>query len=129
MTSDSRGIPCRLAGIWLAAAVALAPPGVVHAAAGPAANDAAMLSLAKSSGCLACHAVHHKKVGPAYAAIAARYAGNAKALDILQNAILNGHVGTWGVIPMPAYGGSQQVLTPAQARQLAQWIMGMRAQA
>lgn len=72
--------------------------------------------------------MHHKKVGPAYEAIAARYANNSKALDILQNAILNGHVGTWGVIPMPAYGGSQQDLTSAQAHQLAQWIMGMKPQ-
>ena len=129
MTSVPRGIKSRLTCAWLAGAAALASPGVAHAAAGPATNAAAMLSLAKASGCLACHAMRHKKVGPAYAAIAARYAGNAKALDILQNAILNGHVGTWGVIPMPAYGGSQQDLTPDQARQLAQWIMGMRAQA
>ncbi len=129
MTSGLRGIQGRLLGAWLVGAAALASPGVAQAAAGPATNDAAMLSLAKASGCLACHAMHHKKVGPAYATIAARYAGNAKALTILENAILDGHVGTWGVIPMPAYGGSQQILTPDQARQLAQWIMGMRGRA
>jgi Cytochrome c551/c552 len=85
----------------------------------------AMLALAKSSGCLACHALQQKKIGPAYAAIAARYANKPGALVTLQRAILQGESGTWGVIPMPAYGGSQNVLTPAQAHDLAQWILGL----
>lgn len=127
MTLDVNARKSCFARTLLAVVAALALSGVAQAAA-PATQDTAMLSLAKSSGCLACHALQHKKVGPAYAAIAARYAGNSKALDILQNAILNGHVGTWGVIPMPAYGGSQQDLTSAQARQLAQWIMDMKPQ-
>jgi cytochrome c len=35
--------------------------------------------LAKSSGCLNCHAVDTKKVGPAFKDIAAKYKGNAGA--------------------------------------------------
>ena len=36
-------------------------------------------ALAKSSGCLNCHAVNAKKVGPAFKEIAAKYQGNADA--------------------------------------------------
>ena len=35
--------------------------------------------LAKSSGCMNCHAVDTKKVGPAFKDIAAKYKGNADA--------------------------------------------------
>jgi cytochrome c len=36
-------------------------------------------ALAKSSGCLNCHAVDTKKVGPAFKDVAAKYKGNAGA--------------------------------------------------
>ena len=42
-----------------------------------AADDAS--ALAKSSGCLNCHAVDTKKVGPAFKDVAAKYKGNADA--------------------------------------------------
>ena len=37
--------------------------------------------LAKKHGCLNCHAVDAKKVGPSYKSIAAKYKGNAGAAD------------------------------------------------
>lgn len=46
------------------------------AAAGPA---AAQEALAKSAGCLNCHAVDTKKMGPAFKDIAAKYKGKADA--------------------------------------------------
>ena len=91
-----------------------------HAASVDAAK---MLDLARSSGCLACHALDHAKVAPSYAEIAKRYHGQPDAVRTLQQAILNGHSGTWGLIPMPAYGGSQNLLTAAQARDLARWVL------
>lgn len=112
-----------------ASAAARSATSSAASSAASAATDAgkvdavAALALAKSSGCLACHALQQKKIGPSYAAIAARYANNPKAAANLQHAILHGESGTWGVIPMPAYGGSQKVLTPAQAQQLARWIL------
>lgn len=85
----------------------------------------AMMALAQSSGCLACHALNHAKVAPSYAEIARRFHGQPKALQTLQNAILNGHSGTWGLVPMPSYGGAQNLLTPAQAEDLARWVLSM----
>lgn len=86
-------------------------------------DAAKMLELARSSGCLACHGLEHAKVGPSYAEIAKRFQGRPDAVRTLQDAILNGHSGTWGIIAMPSYGGSQNLLTPAQAEDLARWVL------
>jgi cytochrome c len=40
-------------------------------------------ALAKSSGCLNCHAVDTKKVGPSFKSVAAKYKGNADAEAML----------------------------------------------
>jgi cytochrome c len=45
--------------------------------------------LAKSSGCLNCHAVDTKKVGPSFKDIAAKYKGNAGAEAKLTDEISN----------------------------------------
>jgi len=58
--------------IVLAAAVAVALAG-----ASGVAN--AQEALAKSSGCLNCHAVDTKKMGPAFKEVAAKYKGKADA--------------------------------------------------
>ena len=39
--------------------------------------------LAKSNGCLGCHAIDAKKVGPSFKSIAAKYKGKAEAEDKL----------------------------------------------
>ncbi len=106
----------------LLAALPLALLAVPTAGAAPVRDTA---PLAKSVGCFACHAVDHAKVGPSYAAVAARFAHDPNATAILQDAILNGHQGTWGIIPMPAYAPDGD-LTPRQAHQLARWILSLR---
>ncbi|WP_449369907.1 c-type cytochrome [Thiomonas sp.] len=90
-----------------------------------AASAADMQKLAESEGCFSCHAIDHKKVGPAYTAVAQRYAHNPHAAAILQDAILNGHQGTWGVIPMPAYA-PDGYLNKHQALDLAKWILSLK---
>ncbi|CQR31566.1 Cytochrome c-551 [Thiomonas arsenitoxydans] len=81
-----------------------------------------MLALAKQKNCLACHAVDAKIVGPAYKAVAEKYAGKPGAEQMLVNAVLHGHVGTWGQVPMPA----NTDVTPAQAKQLVAWILSLK---
>ena len=111
-------------GLFVTAALlgSLGPAGGARAATVDASR---MMALAQSSGCLACHALDHRKVAPSYAALAQRFQGRPDAVQTLQNAILNGHSGTWGILPMPAYGGAQDVLTPAQAQDLARWVLSM----
>lgn len=79
-------------------------------------------ALAKSKNCMACHAVDKKLVGPSYKDVAKKYAGDAKAVDMLATKIMKGGSGVWGAIPMPA---NPQV-NDAEAKKLAAWILGQK---
>lgn len=57
----------------------------------------------KEAGCTACHMVERKIVGPSYADVAAKYENTAENIALLTNHVINGHVGTWGEIQMPAH--------------------------
>ena len=67
----------------------------------------ANLDLAKASGCLACHSVEKKVVGPAWKDVAAKYKGDAGARDRLIAKVKAGGKGNWtavtGGVPMPPY--------------------------
>jgi cytochrome c len=77
------------------------------------------LALAQANGCLGCHAIDHKVVGPAYKDVAAKYAKKPDAVAYLSNKIKVGGSGTWGPIPMPG----QAQLSDAQRKELAQWVL------
>lgn len=68
-----------------------------------AASDS--LELARKSGCLACHSVDMKVVGPAWNAVADRYRNDPAARSKLDNSIKKGSRGKWsamnGGVPMP----------------------------
>ncbi len=76
-------------------------------AANPAAAPAAMASapalankdLAAKSGCLTCHAVDKKLIGPAFKDIANKYKASDEAMLIAK--VKAGGKGVWGPIPMP----------------------------
>ncbi|QCB45101.1 c-type cytochrome [Hydrogenophaga sp. PAMC20947] len=78
-------------------------------------------ALAKSKNCMACHATDKKLVGPAYKEVAKKYAGDAKAVDMLATKIVKGGSGVWGAIPMPA---NTQV-SEADAKKLAAWVLSL----
>jgi len=65
------------------------------------------LDLAKASGCLACHAVDKKVVGPSLLDVAKRYKDQADARDVLFEKVKSGGNGSWteltGGVPMPPY--------------------------
>ena len=79
-------------------------------------------ALAKSKNCMACHAVDKKLVGPAYKDVDKKYAGDAKAADMLAAKIIKGGSGVWGAIPMPA---NTQV-NEADAKKLAAWVLSLK---
>ena len=82
-------------------------------------------SIAKGSDCFSCHATDQKIVGPAFTAVAEKFAGQANAEATLSQAIANGHVGTWGSVPMPAH----PQLSSAQISQIVSWILSLKANA
>ena len=79
-------------------------------------------ALANKSGCLGCHAVATKLVGPAYKDVAAKYAGQADAQAMLAQSIRNGSVGKWGELPMPAH----PKLSDADVKKLAAWVLSAK---
>jgi len=75
--------------------------------------------LIKKYGCVACHNVEKKIVGPAFKDISAKYKSLSYAETYLADKIRNGAQGTWGGIPMPAQ--KQVIVTDAQ--EIAKWIL------
>lgn len=61
------------------------------------------LALAKKSGCLACHSIEKKIVGPAWMDVSKKYQGQAEIRDKLVNKVKTGGKGAWGQVPMPPY--------------------------
>lgn len=71
--------------------------------------------------CRACHRTSVNLVGPAYAAIAARYEATPANIDLLVSKVLQGGEGVWGDTPMTAH----PALDPAMARQLVEQILAL----
>ncbi|MCE1182936.1 MAG: c-type cytochrome [Rhodocyclales bacterium] len=69
-------------------------------AAKPAAAPTTM-DLANKSGCMACHGVNNKIVGPGFNEVVARYKDQADAEGKLVAKVKAGGQGAWGTIPMP----------------------------
>ncbi|MCU0933370.1 MAG: c-type cytochrome [Thiobacillaceae bacterium] len=85
-------------------------------AAGQAAADEAT---AKTNGCLACHAVDKKMVGPSFKSIASKHKGEANAADKLAASVRAGGKGTWGQVPMPP----QAKISDADLKKVLAWIL------
>jgi S-disulfanyl-L-cysteine oxidoreductase SoxD len=88
-------------------------------AAAPAAVVNANLELANKSGCMACHGVNNKIVGPGYNEVQARYAGQPDAEDRVFAKVKNGGQGAWGSVPMPPNGH----LKDEDLKTLVKWIL------
>lgn len=72
------------------------------------------VSLADSKGCLACHSVDTKLVGPAYKDVAIK----GETAQALIASIKNGSQGKWGETPMPP-----QTVSDDEAKTLVTWIL------
>jgi cytochrome c551/c552 len=94
-----------------------AKPAVPAAVSAPAPATAAALGLLKQHGCVVCHGMDSKIVGPAFSDVAKKYAGRADVQSYLAGKIQSGGTGLWGAIPMPA-----QTLPPADAQAIAKWL-------
>jgi cytochrome c len=79
--------------------------------------------LATKHDCFQCHDIEHKKVGPAFRDVAARYRyyGDPNAPLWLAKAIRGGTRYTWGGISMPGHPSVNE----ADAKTLAEWILSL----
>jgi len=104
-----------------------------------AADDPAMLKLASTSGCLACHQVEPggkgpnglAPIGPAWRDVAAKYKGEKAAPDQLTRTVLvgsNPYTSHWKVkvsgLGMPP---NEVAISEPQARALVNWILALEA--
>jgi len=118
----SRAVPVAFGAAASILASALSLPASV------AANEA----LAKAKGCLACHAIDKKAVGPTYKDVAKKYAGQSDAAVKVASAIVKG-------TPIPKGVGWQKegkaalpfmspnaTIRPDEAQALAQWILSQK---
>ncbi len=99
----------------LAAAGSMVMAGAAYAqASGGSAAGAAGADLAKAKGCLGCHSVAEKKVGPAYKDVAAKYKGNKDAEATLTAKLKDGK------------GHMKIAATDAELKTLVQWALSAK---
>jgi len=70
-------------------------------------------------GCVACHALDSRVVGPSFKEVAAKYAADAGAADRLAAKIRAGGEGAWGQVPMPP----NPSVSESEAKTLAGWVL------
>lgn len=103
------------------AAPAVKQPVATNAAT-PVVSREDFLKLAKEIGCLSCHSIDKKLLGPAWKNVAAIYRDNPAAEAILMSKIAKGGSGVWGKIAMPAYPD----LSEAKSRVLVKFILSLK---
>jgi cytochrome c len=80
--------------------------------------------LMEKGGCIACHRIDEKLIGPPYKAVAAKYRSNkAEALAYLLTKVREGGEGVWGDVPMPA--NSIEKIDDADLKTLLEWILAL----
>ena len=93
--------------------------GLSQAAEMSAEEKASTKQLAQDSGCLSCHSLTEKIVGPAYSSVAEKYKDQNDAAASLVQSIQYGSKGKWGRIPMPAHPS----LAADDLNKLARWVL------
>lgn len=82
-------------------------------------SNQAAATLANQSGCLVCHKIDEKLVGPGFQDVAEKYKGQAGAVEMLTQKIKKGGAGSWGRIPMPPH----PQLSDESSNVLAAWVL------
>ena len=78
--------------------------------------------LLEKNACAGCHQLDERAVGPSFREVAARYAGDAGAVDRLSAKIRDGGRGAWGQVPMPPNPG----LSDDELKRLVGWVLQQR---
>jgi cytochrome c len=76
-------------------------------------------ALAKKYGCMACHQVDKKVVGPSYKDVAAKYKGKADAPAMLAGKVKKGGSGVWGPVAMPPH----PQVSDADMQKIIKWVL------
>jgi len=82
-----------------------------------------MPELAKKNGCVACHSIDKKLVGPAWMDVSKKYKGKAGAEEMLIAKVSKGGSGSWGTTAMPPIDPSGK--KQADIKQLVEFILAL----
>lgn len=96
----------------------IAAAGLMAAGSALAAD---MPAVAKKHGCVACHAIDKKVVGPGWMDVSKKYKGDAGAAAHLDGVIAKGGKGAWGPMPMPPTPKA----TDAERKELVDFVLGL----
>jgi cytochrome c len=80
------------------------------------------LELVAKSGCLSCHLVEEKNIGPAYRDIAAKYEPTEANITMLAAKVRKGGKGVWGEVPMTAH----PQLSQTDAEAMVKYILKLK---
>ena len=78
--------------------------------------------LAQANGCMTCHQIDKKVLGPAYKEVAAKYRGNAGAEAMLVKKVKDGGKGVWGEMVMPPNAHVKD----ADIASIVKWILAQK---
>jgi cytochrome c len=79
--------------------------------------------LMEKKGCISCHRVDQKLIGPAFKAIAAKYKGTDARAELFEK-VREGGEGVWGDMPMPPNEPSK--VSDEDLKTIIDWILHLQ---
>ncbi len=80
-----------------------------------------VMEIAKKDGCLVCHRIHEKYLGPSFQDIADRYRDDPDAFNKMVETTTKGGFGRWGRMPMPP--SEPKYVSPEDVRLMVDFIL------
>jgi cytochrome c len=79
-------------------------------------------ALMQKAGCVACHEVDRKLIGPAFVDVASRYRNDPGAPAMLRKKVKEGGIHVWGEAAMPP----NVLASDADIRELVDWMLTLK---
>lgn len=89
-------------------------------------ESSAVKALVNQNGCMACHTVDQKLVGPSFKQVADRYRGKKGSLDMLAKKIIAGGNGHWNDLTGGMVMPSHPDLSSKEAKEIAAWVLSIK---
>mgnify|MGYP001071427234 CR=1 FL=1 len=99
-----------------------AAAGCLLAGTASAVTEAEAMGIAQKNGCLACHLLDKKLVGPAWREVGKKYGGQVDAEAMLLVKVKKGGKDVWGPVPMPP----NATVKDADIKTLVQFVLTLK---
>lgn len=102
--------------------IAIIVAGLLASGIANAVTEAEAMGIAQKNGCLACHQLDKKLVGPAWKEVGKKYGGQADAEAKLLVKVKKGGKDVWGPVPMPP----NATVKDADIKTLVQFVLTLK---